>query len=151
MRFIQMFTGITVSFVLAACAAVQGYEGARLPNSETALITARSDSLVWIGVSVPGTRITHKLRLLPGYRCVNVEAAYGGGPLTNSGLAGNRRGEEFELCFQANANKTYDVKALFSCTARNRRGGCRREGWSLQVARIEDAESGEVLDVNEFI
>ena len=39
MRFIQMLTGITFSFVLAACAAVQGYEGPALPDSETALIT----------------------------------------------------------------------------------------------------------------
>ena len=151
MRFIQILIGITVVAVLAACAAVQGYNGARLPNSETALVTATSNNWVWIGVSVPGTPITHKLRLLPGYSCVNVEAAYGGGPFTNSSLGGNRRGEELELCFQANASKTYDVKALFSCTARNRRGGCRREQWSLQAVRIEDVETGEVLDAKEVI
>ncbi len=148
MRFIQMFTGITVSFVLAACTAVQGYEGAALSNSETALITAKSDQglRISVGVPAPGTGTTHNLRILPGYSCVNVEArrmgrpaptAPGGGANLASGSL-----EQFELCFEANAGRTYEVKVLQQI-----RG---REG-SIVAARIEDAETGEVLDAKEVI
>ncbi len=155
MRLIQMFTGLAVSIVLMACAAVQGYEGPALPDSETALITAGSGSPVWIGVSVPGTRMTQKLRLSPGYSCVNVEAAYGGVADAQIGAInrGNSIGEELELCFQANAGKTYDVTVLLlpGCVNTRSDGRCRRREWSFQSARIEDAETGEVLDVKEAI
>ncbi len=142
-----MFTGITVSFVLAACAAVQGYEGAALSNSETALITAKSDQglRISVGVPAPGTGTTHNLRILPGYSCVNVEARRMGRAAANgpgvSGLASGRL-EKFELCFEANAGRTYEVKVLQQI------GG--REG-RIVAARIEDAETGEILDGQEAI
>ena len=148
MRFIQILIGITVFSVLAACAAVQGYEGPALSNSETALITAKSDQGLRINVSVPapGTGTTHNLRILPGYSCVNVEArrmgrpaptAPGGGANLPSGSL-----EQFELCFEANAGRTYEVKVLQQI------GG--REG-RIVAARIEDAETGEILDGQEAI
>ena len=62
----------------------------------------------------------------------------GGGAYTS----GNRRVEEFELCFQANAGKTYDVKVL-----RQIREGEGR----IVAARIEDVETGEILDGQEAI
>ncbi len=50
--------------------------------------------------------------------------------------------EQFELCFEANAGRTYEVKVLQQI-----RG---REG-SIVAARIEDAETGEVLDAKDVI
>ena len=141
-----MFTGITVSFVLAACAAVQGYEGAALSNSETALITAKSDQglRISVGVPAPGTGTTHNLRILPGYSCVNVEARRMGRPAPTGGAAylASGRLEKFELCFEANAGRTYEVKVL-----RQIREGEGR----IVAARIEDAETGEILDGQEAI
>ncbi len=147
MRCIQLPTATAFYLVLAGCA-VQGYEGAALPDSETAFVTANSNADLWIGIGVPGTRISHDLRLLPGYRCVNVEASTG-----NASYYGGlgRVGREFELCFEANAGKTYEVKGLLSCDVLERRGGCRPGSSRIQTARIEDAETGEVLDVKEAI
>ncbi len=146
MRFIQIITGITVSFSLMACSTVRGYAGPALPDSETALVTANSVPDLWIGISVSGTRISHDLRLLPGYRCVNVEVSTGS---TNWYGGAGRRGREFELCFEANAGKTYEVKGLLSCNVPERRGRCRPGNLRIQTPRIEDAETGEVLDVKE--
>ncbi len=148
MRLIQTFVGITVSFVLVACAAVQGYEGAALSNSETALITAKSDQglRISVGVPAPGTGTTHNLRILPGYSCVNVEVRRMGMPAPaaaggTANLAGGRL-EKFELCFEANAGRTYEVKVL-----RQVREGEGR----IVAARIEDVETGEILDGQEAI
>ncbi len=115
MRLIQMFTGIIVSFVLVACAAVQGYEGAALPDSETALITTstRGDGngfgyrsyFTAVDVDAPLEDVT-KVRVLPGRRCVTLRIPLQGGP--------NRRPIDSILCFEAGAGRTYETRADLS-------------------------------------
>ena len=137
MRFAQTCAGIAASFVLVACA-VQGDTGAVLPDSQTALITANSDTRLWVGVGVPGRRMPHTLRLPPGYSCVNVAASF-----SAIGRGLDRVLRKFELCFEANAGKTYEVMVF--------RGPAQspRRRWRIQAARIEDVQTGEILDSQE--
>ena len=117
MRFMQMFTGITVSFVLVACAAVQGYEGPALPDDETALIatSTRGDRDGWdyrsyftaIDVDTPLENVAN-VRVLPGRRCVTLrlirEGARGASPRGRTGSTGS------SLCFEAIAGRTYETR-----------------------------------------
>ena len=137
MRFIQTCTGIAACFALVACA-VQGDTGPVLPDSRTALITANADMRLWVGVGVPGRRMTNTLRLPPGYSCVKVAASF-----SSVGRGLDRALRKFELCFEANAGKTYEVMVF--------RGPAQppRRRWRIQAARIEDVETGEILDAQE--
>ena len=111
-----MFVGVTVSFVLVACAAVQGYEGAALPDSETALITTSTrgdrDGLDYrshfttVDVNTPLENVAN-VRVLPGRRCLTLRVPRDTGP--------SRRGRSIPadsiLCFEAVAGRTYETRA----------------------------------------
>ncbi len=132
MRFMQMLTGITTSFVLVACAAVQGYEGAALPDSETALITTstRGDRDGWVyrsyftavDVDAPLEDVAD-VRVLPGRRCVTLRIPLQGGL--------NRRPTDSILCFEAGAGRAYETRADLS----------RRPAFTWLV----DLETGETV------
>ncbi len=116
MRLIQMFAGLFVSFVLLACSAVQGYEGAALPDSETALITTSTrgdrDGLDYrsyitaVDVYTPLENVAN-VRVLPGRRCLTLRVPRDTGP--------SRRGRNISadsiLCFEAVAGRTYETRA----------------------------------------
>lgn len=117
MRLTQMFTGIIVSFVLVACAAVQGYEGSALPDSETALITTSTrgdrDGVTYrsyftgVDVDTPLEDVGN-VRVLPGRRCVTLrlrrEAVRESSPRGRTGSTGS------SLCFEAIAGRTYETR-----------------------------------------
>ena len=106
-----MLMGIIVSFVLVACAAVQGYEGAALPDSETALITTstRGDRDGWVyqsyfiavDMDAPVENVA-RVRVLPGRRCVTLRMPPQDG-------FGNRPTDSI-LCFEAIAGRIYETR-----------------------------------------
>ena len=111
-----MLIGITVSFVLVACAAVQSYEGAALRDSETALITTSTrgdrDGVAYrsyftaVDVYTPLENAAN-VRVLPGRRCLTLRVPRDTGP--------SRRGRSISadsiLCFEAIAGRTYETRA----------------------------------------
>ena len=111
-----MFVGITVSFVLVACAAVQGYEGPALPDSDTALITTSTrgdrDGLDYrsyftaVDVYTPLENVAN-VRVLPGRRCVTLRVPRDTGPLRRD----RDSPPDSILCFEAIAGRTYETRA----------------------------------------
>ncbi len=111
MRFMKMLTGIIASYVLAACAAVQSYEGAALPDSETALITTSTrgdrDSVgyrsyfIAVDMDAPVENVA-RVRVLPGRRCVTLRVPVQGPRRTRT---------DSILCFEAIAGRTYETRA----------------------------------------
>ena len=106
-----MLTGIAVSYVLAACATVQSYEGAALPDSETALITTstRGDRdgvgyrsyFIAVDMDAPMENVARG-RVLPGRRCVRLRVPVQGARRTRT---------DSILCFEAIAGRTYETRA----------------------------------------
>ena len=110
-----MFVGITVSFVLVACAAVQGYEGPALPDSDTALITTSTrgdrDGLDYrsyftaVDVYTPLENVAN-VRVLPGRRCLTLRVPRDTGPSRGRSIPADSI-----LCFEAVAGRTYETRA----------------------------------------
>ncbi len=116
MRFIQMITGVTISFVLTSCAStvLQGYQGPARPDDETALITTRRASTQTVAsrvgradivsIDIPGgilSTSTRSARVLPGERCIGVRAR-------STSVASTTA----ELCFWAYSGSVYDIRVL---------------------------------------
>jgi len=110
-----MFTGLAVSLVLVACSAVQGYEGAALPDSETTLITTSTrgdrDGIEYrsyftaVDVYTPLENVAN-VRVLPGRRCVTLRVPRDTGPGRGRSISADSI-----LCFEAVAGRTYETRA----------------------------------------
>ncbi len=105
-------TVILAGLTVAACAPFQAYDGPPLPDNETALISAADiNSAGWNSIlTVVDDRklpYTTRVRVLPGRRCMMLEAQRSSG--INNARSASRRFES-ALCFDATADRSYAAR-----------------------------------------
>jgi hypothetical protein len=104
-------TVILACLIVAACAPFQAYDGRPLPNDETALISiAVMEAAGWhsnlTAVDDRELRYTTRVRVLPGRRCIMLEAQR----TSDFDAGGPSRRFESVLCFDAAADRSYEVR-----------------------------------------